>query len=131
MPVERTKRKGNMAFHKGVCQNCLDLCKRQLCTDPVTRGPPPSLRPEPLGLGKGRDSPPSLRASQMEPHGRSTAGTDAHFWDSIIHLSGERGWALPRDADQTAQVCMGPEQPRKGAALGIGGRCGRQRSMDL
>lgn len=63
MPVEHTERKRNMTFYNGACQNCLDPCKRQLCTDPVTTSPPPSLSPEPLALGKGRDSPPSPRVS--------------------------------------------------------------------
>lgn len=70
-PVECTKRKGNMTFYNGACQKCVDLCKRQLCTDPVTKSPPPSLSPEPLGLGKGRDNPPSPRVPWGFPNGVS------------------------------------------------------------
>lgn len=63
-----------MTFYSGACQNCLDLCTRQLCTDPVTTSPPPSLSPEPLGLGKGKDSPLSPRASMGVPKWSLMAG---------------------------------------------------------
>lgn len=123
MLVVSTERKGNDILPWS--QNCPDLCKRQLHTDPATTSPPASLTPEPLGLGKGRDSPPSPRASLGLPNWcpRSTGGTDAHFRESIVHLSGERGWALPQV--QIKLVCMDFEQPRKGGALEIGGWCGR------
>lgn len=65
-------------FYNGAFQNCLDPCKRQLCTDPVTTSPPPSLSPEPLGFGKGRDNPPSPRVSWGFPNGMSW---QKHWWD--------------------------------------------------
>lgn len=74
MPVEHTERKENMTFYNGAWRNCVDLCTRQLCTDPVTTSPPPSLSPEPLGLGKGKDSPPSPRASLGVPKWSLMAG---------------------------------------------------------
>lgn len=93
-----------------------------------------TLNPRAPGLGERKGQSTTTQgfpaASQMDSHGRSTGGT-CSLLGKRYPSAGERGWALPRGADLTAQVCMDFEQPRKGGALGIGGWCGRQRSVDL